>query len=162
MGYLLKGYLVVCLSPVLSVLLYFLIGSLWMTIDWFLSIVLYTLVQVSVICIQMLGLALCLIGIRRKEHIPFNTLLNVFLALWGIFTIAVAIVFYSMTLQWSSQPGVRSLTVWDYLEYATWAVKGLLWVLAGIIFEVKTILKEKSDHTYIPVLSHTVFTSEAF
>jgi len=151
MGYLLKGYCIVYLSPVLSFFAYPVMSLLiGMDFDWLLQTKLLTLLQVLVICIQVLGLAFCIVGIRRNEPIPFNTFLNmflnIFLVLWGGFTILLALGFYGDLLDWSSLPQVRNLTIWDHLQYATWAFKGLLWILAGIIFAVATFIKKKSAH----------------
>jgi hypothetical protein len=57
--------------------------------------------------------------------------------MWGIFTILFATCFYyGELLPWSMEPGVRALTVWDHLEYATWGLTGFLGGLSGLLFLV--------------------------
>jgi hypothetical protein len=55
--------------------------------------------------------------------------------MWGIFTILFATFFYyGELLPWSMELGVRPLTVWDHLEYATWGLTGFLGGLSGLLF----------------------------
>lgn len=124
-----------CLSPVVS----FVLTPLWgishgIRGNWFLEAVVLTLIQVLVIIIQVLGFVFCFAGIRRNEHIHFHIIPNVLLILWGCFTIWLARGLYGDLLTWSREPQVRSLTLLDHLQYVTWALKGLLWVIAGAIF----------------------------
>jgi hypothetical protein len=135
MGYLYRGYWLVCLSPIVSFALIPLWGiSHGIRGNWFLEAVVLTLIQVSVIIIQVLGLTFCFVGIRKNEYIHFYIIPNVLLILWGCFTIWLARGLYGDLLTWSRDPQVRSLTILDHLQYVTWALKGLLWVLAGVIF----------------------------
>lgn len=131
-----------CLSPIISWALTSLWGASW---DWFLDAVILTLIQVSVIVIQVLGLILCFVGIRKNEQIPFNIVPNILLILWGCFTIWLALGLYSDLLNWSSQPQVRSLMIWDHLQYVTWAFKGSLWILAGAIFTATSYIKTNQN-----------------
>jgi hypothetical protein len=154
MGYLFRGYCLVCLSPFVS----FALIPLWgisggIRGDWFVQAVALTLIHVSVIVIQVLGLTFCFVGFRRNEPIRFHVIPNVFLILWGCFTIWLALALYGDLLSWSIQPQVRSLTILDHLQYETWVLKGFLWILAGVIFEVtlyikrnQTLHRENSTH----------------
>jgi len=139
----------VCLSPFVSSALVPLWGiSIGIQGDWFLESVVLTLVHVSVIVIQALGLTLCFMGIRKNEHIHFHIIPNVLLILWGYFTVWLARALYSDLLTWSRNPQVRSLAILDHLQYETWAFKGFLWVFAGAIFSVAWYIKGKQNlHT---------------
>jgi hypothetical protein len=144
MGYLSRGYWLVCLSPLAS----FALIPLWgisggIRGDWLLEAVVLTLIQVAVIIIQVLGFAFYFVGIRRNEHVHFYIVPNVFLILWGSFTIWLASGLYGDLLSWSSQPQVRSLTVLDHLQYETWVLKGSLWILAGAVFSVAWYIRRE-------------------
>lgn len=137
MGYLSRGYLLVCLSPLVS----FALIPLWgisggIRGDWFREAVVLTLINVSVIVIQVLGFVFCFVGFRRNEHIRFYLVPSVLLVLWGGFVIWLALGLYSDLLSWSSQPQVRGLVIWDHLQYEAWVLKGFLWILAGAVFSV--------------------------
>ena len=147
MGSLVKGYYVVCLSLIISWATFFSVPLFFgIALDWFHQTVLFALLQVLVICIQVLGLAFCFVGIRKSEQIHSNVLIDIFLILWGGFTIVLALGFYGNLLDWGRLPQVRSLTMWDHLQYAVWAFKGLMWVLAGTIFTVMKLTKKQSAH----------------
>lgn len=149
MGYTFKGYSLVYLSPLFSILatlLYFL-GSWSGWSNWFLPIVVFSLLQVFLICLQLLGLAFCSVGFKKKEPVPLSMSMSIFLsfllALWGLFTIKLALGFYQDLLWWSNEPGVRSLTIWDHFQYEAWGFKGLLWILAGIILPIVAFYQKR-------------------
>jgi len=151
-GYLSAGYYIVCLSPVFSLIVMATLPFLWSweRANWLLPMISFALIQILVICIQISGLFLCLFGYKKKEPMPFKFAMNVFLVLWGILVVNWAWFFYNDTLEWSRNPGMRSLIIWDYLEFETWAVKGLLWVVSGLIFMsaqlIREIRKTKTDN----------------
>ncbi len=149
MGYLFRGYCLIYLSPVLSLYITFTAASFaGILTGWFLQTVLLTALQVFFICIQALGLASCSVGFRKNEPIPFKMpvqiSLSILMASWGIFTIWFSLGLYQDLLWWSSQPQVRSLTIWDHLQYVAWTSKGLVWVLAAIILPVVAFFKTKT------------------
>lgn len=117
----------------------------WRTsFDWLTQIILATMVYISVIIIQVCGLILCLVGYRKNESVPFNLILNIFLILWGSFVTWWAMVWYGELLEWSSMPGVRSLTVWDHAEYAASALRGLLWIASGLFLTAISYVRKPS------------------
>jgi hypothetical protein len=136
MGYLSKGYYIICLSPVFSMIVGLVVtGFFWRTsFDWLTQIVLQTVTYISVIIVQVFGLILCLVGYRKNESVSFNLILNIYLILWGSFVTWGAVSWYGELLEWSSLSGVRSLTIWDHAEYATSALRGLLWIASGLFF----------------------------
>jgi len=136
MRYLSIGYYLSCFSPVLSMILFF-VGSGFVHDDWLFSIIMLTVVHMSVMGVQILGLVLFFVGHRKGESIPFKEwtiFFSVFLILWGSLVSFGAIGWYNELLEWSRLPEVRNLTIWDHMEYATWALKGLLWIASGLIF----------------------------
>jgi len=130
MGYLSKGYHTICLSPVFSLIVYLVVHVLFsrITFDWLFQIILSTMTYILVIAVQVCGLALCFVGYRKNESVPFKLILSIFLVLWGSFVILWSLGWYSKLLEWSRLPDVRSLTIWDNMEYATSVVRGLLWI----------------------------------
>lgn len=125
----------------------FLIG-IWLSwrisFDWFTRIALSTLVYVSVVIVQVCGLILCFVGYRKNESVSFNLILNIFLILWGSLVTWWALVWYAELLEWSSMQGVRSLTIWDHAEYATSALRGLLWISSGLVFTAISYVRKPS------------------
>jgi len=136
MGYLSKGYYTVCLSPAFSMIAFLVVTWLFWRIsfDWLTQIMLLTVTYISVIIVQVCGLILCLVGYRKNESVSFNLILSIFLIVWGSFVTLWAVGGYDMLIEWSRFPGVRSLTVWDHAEYATSALRGLLWIASGLVF----------------------------
>jgi hypothetical protein len=93
-------------------------------------------VNVLIVGIQVSGIILYLVGYRRKElgdfpSLPFAAIL---LSLWGVLISYAAFASYNEFMHWISQPFRREITVWDNVEYATAALKGLLWIASGLIF----------------------------
>jgi hypothetical protein len=70
-------------------------------------------------------------------------LFSFFLVLWGVLTYLFASGFYRDLIDWSMNPGVRALTVWDHLEYWTWELKGILWIGTGLLLIVTSLLYPK-------------------
>ena len=60
-------------------------------------------------------------------------ILSLLLIVWGTFVTIIALGFCGELIEWSRMPGVRDLTVWDYLEYGSWSLKGILWIISGIL-----------------------------
>ena len=157
-GYLSAGYYIVCFSPVFSLFATAILPFLWIweRTNWLLPMISFALIQILVICIQISGLFLCLYGYKKKEPIPFRFLINIFLVLWGILIVNWAWFSYNDTLEWSRNPGMRSLIIWDYIEFETWAIKGLLWVVSGLIFISAQLIQEtRKAKTDNKVWKHT-------
>jgi hypothetical protein len=66
--------------------------------------------------------------------------------MWGTFTTFIADVFYGDLIEWSKMPGVREIIVWDHLEYGSWMLKGILWIVSGILLTITSnrIMKSKA------------------
>ena len=148
MGYLSKGYYIICSSPVFSFILYLVLTSLfWRTnIDWLYQIMLFTGMQILVIGVQVCGIVLCLVGYRRNESISSYIFLNILLITWGSLVVLWAMGWYLDLVRWSNLPDVRNLTIWDYMQYLTWALKGVIWIVSGLVFTVMSIWRKiKTD-----------------
>ena len=149
MGYLSIGYYAVCLSPLFSMLVYISVSTLMGTsYGWLLPMIVFTGVHTSVIGIQVCGIILYLVGCKKEkvesEQVPFIGF-SILLILWGLLVSWFAIGFYNHeVIPWSMLPGVRELTIWDHLQFATWTLKGLLWIASGLIFIVTSQIQKGS------------------
>jgi multisubunit Na+/H+ antiporter MnhB subunit len=113
--------------------------------DFLVPIMWHIGVNVLTAGIQVSGLILYLIGYRKKEladfrSLPFSAIL---LILWGVIVSYFAVVLYNEFMNWISQPFRREITIWDKVEYATMALKGLLWLASGLIFIVTALHPRK-------------------
>jgi len=84
-------------------------------------------------------------GYKKKEmeakKLPFLKLFTILLILWGFLVSWFAIGFYYVdVIPWSMEYGVRKLTVWDHLMFATWALKGILWIASGLVFTITSYI----------------------
>lgn len=142
MGYLSKGYYIVCLSPFISMLVYISASTLMGTSYRYGDIV-FTGVHTLVIGIQVCGIILSLVGCKKEKveskQVPFMVVCNTFLILWGYVVSRFFWEFYEReVIAWSQEFGAE-LTIWDHLKFETWILKGLLWIAAGLIFTVHIV-----------------------
>ena len=135
-----RGFWLICLSPVISLLLMVIFRAVWpATRSYLTPIIQHTELNLSIIAIQLVGLALYCIGRRRGEtkskRFPFIFGWSGVLIVWGTVAIAAtAFFYYGELLPWSLEPGVRALTIWDHLQHLTWGLKGSLWIVSGLTF----------------------------
>jgi hypothetical protein len=139
MRYLKIGYITVFLSLLLAVIVFFIIYwflRFYDNYDWLFPIMIQTEANISIIGVQMFGLVLCLLGMKKGERISFNlTALasDIFLILFGAFVIWWSLGWYGELL---------TPTIWDQMEYATFVITGLLWVASSIIFIATSYMKK--------------------
>jgi hypothetical protein len=140
MGYLSKGYYMICLSPILASVLLLIIGSLRVGKSFFVgmeSVQLFFIgIAIPIIAIQAGGIALCLWGYRKNESMSFNQILNIFPVLWGTLVTLWAMGMYGELVNWASLVDA-SVTLWDHPEivvFAALALIGLLWIASGLVF----------------------------
>jgi hypothetical protein len=148
MRYLRIGHVTVFFSPFLAIiaLLLFPWFFRFYNSDWLSPIMIQTEANVSIIGVQMFGLILCLLGIKKGEHIPLNLkALDILLTLFGAFAIWWGLGWYGELLAWSRLPGVRNLTIWDHMEHATFVTAGLLWIASGIILYMKVAYEGSTE-----------------
>jgi hypothetical protein len=90
MRYLTIGYYMVCLSPLLSILVYMYVPELLVgpSYDWLRPMIVYTGIRTLIIGVQLCGIFLYLFWFRnermKSEQVPFIRLCSVLLILWGI------------------------------------------------------------------------------
>lgn len=135
------GYYLVCSSPFVSILLLLFgayLGYLGLAHNYLLPIMWQIGFNVSIMALEASGILLYFIGYKRKEKEDFPLLLvsGLLLILWGLLASFFIYLFYMDFLEWANQPSVRAIIVWDNLEYATWEIKGFLWIVAGLMFTV--------------------------
>jgi hypothetical protein len=134
MRYLRIGYITVFFTPLLAIIVWLLVywSLRFYNYDWLFPIMVQIGENMSIIGVQMFGLILCLLGIKKGERIPFKAsdiflilASDVLLILWGALAIWWGIGGYGE---------LRNLTIWDYMAYATFVIEGLLWISSSIIF----------------------------
>jgi hypothetical protein len=101
--------------------------------------------NVSIMILWTTGIALYMYGYVRREATDTERkiilLFSLFLVAWAVLTYLVAAGFYLDLIDWSKNPGVRTLTIWDHMEYWTWELKGILWIGTGLLLIVTSLLK---------------------
>lgn len=105
--------------------------------DYMISIMVHAGINLAVIVVLVAGI---LLYFHEHEKNQMNMLgaqvtfiLSLLLIVWGTFVTIIALGFCGELIEWSRMPGVRDLTVWDYLEYGSWSLKGILWIISGIL-----------------------------
>ena len=149
------GCYIVCISPLAFIPLWGLASILiWIfkiPPSFLLPVMLRFSVNISIICLQVVGLALYLLGYRREEmksgKVSHIKLFSSLLLSWGLINSYLPFFFYFIdVLPWSQQAGVNELTKWHYpLEYITWAIAGGLWIASGFVFRITSNLHKRVE-----------------
>jgi len=142
MGYRTIGYYTLCLSPLMSFLLWVFGDPSFLArpryVDYLLSIEWHIGANILIIGVQVCGIVLYLVGDRKRatepRKLPFIMLSGILLILWGFFTSYMVVTLYNDLVTWTMSPYTRELTIWDNIEYATWELKSLLWITSGLVF----------------------------
>lgn len=111
---------------------------------------LFTVLHVSIMVLLIIGIVLYVHGYMKREAtdsevrviLPFS----VFLVMWGVIVCLFASGFYRDLIDWSMNPGVRALTIWDYAEYWMWGLKAILWIGTGLLLIGTSLLKIQRAH----------------
>ena len=126
-----RGLLLVTLANLSSVI----------EMDWRVSLIWMTGANAAVNGVQVWGLLLYVAGYQwEKDKLARSV--GTRLAAWLLFGWGLAVSWFMYTvyqqevIQWSLEPGVRALIIWDHLEFATWILKGVLWMIAGAVIGV--------------------------
>lgn len=143
------GYILVLLTPVLS---FVVLTSTVLTFagiqNYLLPIMVLTAWNSSIVILLIIGIALYMYGYLRRETVGPEAkvilLFSVFLVLWGVLTYLFASGFYKDLIDWSMNPGMRALTIWDYMEYWTWELKAILWIGSGLLLAATSLVKMHS------------------
>jgi hypothetical protein len=119
--------------------------------DYLLPIIVVTLSNALMVVLLIMGTVLYIYGYLRGEatYVEAKVILmfGFFLIPWGVFTYLFASGFYSDLIDWSMNPGVRMLTVWDHMEYWTWELKAVLWIGIGLLLLATSLVKM---YTFLP------------
>ena len=140
------GYILVLLTPVLSFVVLTLTVLTFAGIqNYLLPIMVLTAWNSSIVILLIIGIALYMYGYLRREAVGREAkvilLFSVFLVLWGVLTYLFASGFYKDLIDWSMNPGMRALTIWDYMEYWTWELKAISWTGSGLLLAVTSLMK---------------------
>ena len=158
-------YLMIFFSPLLSLILFlFTIGLTLHQQNYLVPLVFHAETNLAVIAVLVVGVALYVVGYRTNRVNELGNRLTfisgLLLIMWGTFTALIASVFYADLIEWSRIPGVREITVWDHLEYGSWMLKGILWIVSGILLTKTSnkIMKSKARLS-LPVITAKVSAS---
>lgn len=144
------GYLLIMLAPVLSiVVLYLLIYVLArVSQNYILIEAAFTGWSISIVALLAIGIVLYLYGYLKRqatndeaENIMFFSL---FLIIWGVLTYFWAAIILTDTIDRSMNPGMSALTIWDYMEFWVWELKGILGVATGFMLIVTSLLQTRA------------------
>ena len=158
MGYLSKGYYVICLSSILSSILYLIMSLLFMgEFSW----AMFLGLNISIIGIQVCGIALCFVGWRKHDTIETlvgykrisplsfdirsSVPLTVILIFWGSWVVYLAwfTVFSGQPhekLMWMSNPVALA-------EFTAWTITGIIGIISALIFTTKSLLRKPKTET---------------
>jgi hypothetical protein len=142
------GYPLILLTPVLSYIIFLLFPGVYddsgalprvdsLVFIWW---------QISTIALLTIGVALYLYGYLKREATNADevTLILGFsfiLIFWGGLNYLLASGILADQIWRSTNPGVLALTIWDYLRYWVWELNAILWVGAGSMLIVTSLLK---------------------
>jgi succinate-acetate transporter protein len=111
----------------------------------------YAAWNVFIVIFAMIGTALYMCGYLMQKATDETRsdviTLGIFLILWGVFTHFVAVFSLSQTIFSATVVEVRALTLWDYISYWTWELKGIIGICIGLLVII-TLLIEKVRATY--------------
>jgi hypothetical protein len=134
MGYLFKGYYVVFLSVVVSVVLYYVIDPLVRGRPYTEFLQAFFIGQlIPTIGIQVFGIALCLIGFLKRESMHMgiaHEIANVILLLWGLWVAFINWFWYGVALDHPQYISQQS----ELQSRSTSVLIGLLWIVSAIFF----------------------------
>jgi len=141
------GYLLIYLTPVFSILVH--LGLLtWISLtskDCLTPIIAHTTLNTASIAILVAGVTLYILGYQKRqlknEEASLIFVLSPLLTLWGVFVTFFARGWYLDLIVWSTQPEVRLLTAWDYAEYGSWMLKGVIWLMSGLLLAATSYRK---------------------
>jgi hypothetical protein len=143
------GYILILLSPLVSFVVLVLLAGISVALepiqDYLLPILQFTAWNVSVVVLCIIGMALYIYGYVRREATDAEAKVILLFSLlfipWGVFTCLFASGMLSDAIVRSMNPGMRALTIWDYMEIWTWELKTVSWLGTGLLLVVTSITK---------------------
>ena len=101
--------------------------------------IVHSVASLAAIVISTVGLGLLIVHASQDSRINaikgnrMIIVLSWLVALWGAVVALTGLFGYQHLLQWASDPYRRPLSTWEYLEYGTWMLKGILWAVSGLL-----------------------------
>jgi hypothetical protein len=102
--------------------------------------------NVSIMALLIIGITLYVNGYQRREAQPSRAeviFLSLLAILWGMFTCLVATALLRYAIDQSIMPGVSALTIWDYIGFWMWEVKGIFGIGTGVLLIRTSLLKRR-------------------
>ena len=135
----------------LSICSFFVLSFFLISPDYILIDKAFTAWNVLIVIFAMIGTALYVCGYLRRQATDETRsdviTLSIFLILWGVFTHFVAMFSLSETIFSATVKEMRALTLWDYIPYWTWELKGIIGICIGLLV-IMTLLIEEVRATY--------------
>ncbi len=155
MRYLSIGYELICISPLLSLFLLFTFGFV---AQEFVAgrpyEYLYFFANSLVICFQACSMVLYLVGYTQNEYTgmqlyrkhPFIQLVGILLILWGILAALGMMLSVGLYAQHMKKLYVKPppLSLGETMLYASWVLKGGIWVASGFILIITSLIQTKA------------------
>jgi hypothetical protein len=140
------GYILILFTPVVSVLVFcfVILGLASVSQNYILTDTAFTAWNVLIVTLLIIGIALYMYGYLKREATGTRArviLIGFILILWGVFTYLVATGFLSDAISRSMYPEMRALTIWDYVSYWMWEMKGIFGIGTGLLLITTSILK---------------------
>jgi hypothetical protein len=102
--------------------------------------------NVSIMALLIIGITMYVYGYRRREAQPSRAeviSLSLLVILWGAFTCFVATALLRHAIDQSMMPGASALTIWDYVAFGMWEVKGTFGIGTGVLLIATSLLKRR-------------------
>jgi hypothetical protein len=103
-------------------------------------------INVSIMALLIIGITLYVYGYRRREAEPSTAeviFLSLLVILWGGFTCFVATVLLRYAIDQSMTPVGSALTIWNYVGFGMWEVKGTFGIGTGVLLIRTSLLKRR-------------------
>ena len=159
MGYLSKGYYTICLGSILSSILFMILFGIVFFLEKELGQAVSLGMNVSIIGIEACGVVLCVMGYRRHETVEslteikredpysYNLRLSIpltaFLFLWGGFIVYVISQYVAFSTPYEKLALMRNTL--QFASYVTWTLKGTIGLISGLIFTLKSLLRQHKE-----------------
>jgi hypothetical protein len=137
------GYILILFTPPLSFAVLGLLVGIIESLDG--EGEMLTAWNILIMVLWIIGISLYTYGYVRGEATGAEArmilLFGFFFIPWGLFTYLFASGLRIATIFRSMNPGMSGLTIWDYLEFWVWELKGILWIGTGLLLIVTSLVE---------------------
>ena len=115
-------------------------------LNYSLFYIMFVGLNVSIMALLIIGITMYVYGDQRREAQLSRAeviSLSLLVILWGALTCFVATVLLRRAIDQSMMPGARALTIWDYVGFGMWEVKGTVGIGTGVLLIGTSLLKRR-------------------